>query len=454
MNLPAFPTWLTTIQCCTICLYIITFTQAVRLLYVHIRAKQFTLVSFCQLGLIRIEFPSMMALLHFFYAPLVIFDLIFLQLVNARHIGMSGEIILFGCKFLLIEIGSWCFVWVCASQCAGYFYTSPSDFSTSAHKRHGRTINPIVRWCANTSFLAVILISVLFVGYHYVRANNEYNSAKRILHATVGELHSRAAMFNPQTYSPLILLQVLRPASEIIPHAHRFAQFTRIGIIYHLSLLIFLSVTYLPTLWISVYWIHAQSKLEKKLCAPLEEMTGEVRVKLSRTVSNARSQRRTVVWQAAAWFSGTFVSVFILVAQLSFKGDGYLQNKMWIALTYIGLHLPEGVLSNIILFTLTRSTIRRYAQSDANLVYERSLWLEEGERFTAKGPNPSTIFSPPTLMMKEGLLTQDIHSQLAEHPLIALPMSTYKTNLSMDTLSQDCSFNFPDRTLQLKEQYP
>ncbi|KAH9813299.1 hypothetical protein DFH28DRAFT_1096414 [Melampsora americana] len=443
IKLPHFPPWLTTIQCFTIFLYIIVFTQAAKLLHIHIQAKHLTLVSLNQLGLIQVEFPVVMAIIHILYAPLVIFDIVFLELLNSGKIeDMSGEIIVFGCKFLLLELGSGCFVWVCACQCVSHFYPSPSDFSNSVYRTHTRRLHPIVRWWANTFFLGVILSSALFVGYCCIRSSIEYSSARRIIHAVAGELYSRAGHFNPQTYRTLDLLSLLQPASAVIPHVHLMAHFTRVGIIYHFAILVLLTATYVPTLWISLNRIYVENNLESRLCAPLKGMQGESHDKLSRTVSMTRSQRRTLVWQAVTWFSGTFIAVFILIAQLSFKGDDYERDEKWIALTYVGLHLPFGLLGNIILFSLNGYAARKYSQSDVNLVSERSVW-RKGEQLTT---NVSQGFSPARVKMQQVLVLPEIHPPLVEIPLTTVSTSTYKTNPRMDRPSRDLLTISPDGT--------
>ncbi|EGG04529.1 uncharacterized protein MELLADRAFT_78313 [Melampsora larici-populina 98AG31] len=455
MNLPHLPPWLTSIQYCTIFLYIMVFMQAVKLLNTHVQAKHLTLVSFCRLGLVQVEFPVVMAIVHILYAPLVIFDIIFLELVNARYINdMSVEMIVFGCKFLLLEFSSWCFVWVCACQVASHFYASPPhNPSASLHQKHNRTLNPIVRWWANVSFLAVILISSFFVVYFYAIADIEYNSAKRILHAIVGELNSKARHFNPQTYSTLDILPLLTPALAVVPHAHLSAHFTRVGIICHLAVLILLTITYLPTLWVSFYRIYAESDLERRLCAPLEEIEGESRDRLSRTVSKTRSQRRTVVWQAIAWFSGTLSATLILVTQLSFmRGDNFLQDEKWIILTYVGLHLPFGFLCNIILFNLNGYALQKYPQDKFNSVREQSVRWEEDEQLATNAPSKGS--SPPTLKIQEIYVSQENLPRPVGSLFVAMPTSTYKSDPRLDRSSRDFFVISPDGTLHHGKQSP
>ncbi|EGG04439.1 uncharacterized protein MELLADRAFT_88827 [Melampsora larici-populina 98AG31] len=238
---------------------------------------------------------------------------------------MSGEIILFGCKFLVAEIGSW----------------------VTRDKASKTTLNPIVRWGMNTTYVAVVVVSIFFVLYCYIGANTEYNKAKSILHGIVDDLHSKAPQFNPKTYSPLVMLKQLAPAKAMLSHIHQVARSTRHGIICYYAILILLNLLYIPLFIYSLRYIYTQSEFERKLCCALKDVEGESCEKLERKFFKSQNSRRAILLQAVAWFLATFSELAILTAQLCFRGDGFLKDAKWIRLTLVGLHLPPAILGNI-----------------------------------------------------------------------------------------------------------
>ncbi|KAH9813381.1 hypothetical protein DFH28DRAFT_897021 [Melampsora americana] len=107
-KVPTLPLWSVLLQSGTILLYCGMLSGAIWLLRQRILTKNFRLVTISNLGLIEIDLITTWGLLGALYALISIPDLIYWQLVLTGKCRLSGgEIIVFGCKFVLLLHMSW-----------------------------------------------------------------------------------------------------------------------------------------------------------------------------------------------------------------------------------------------------------------------------------------------------------------------------------------------------------
>lgn len=174
--------------------------------------------------------------------------------------------------------------------------------------------------------------------------------AKSILHGVLHNLHTKAATVTPQNYNRMALLAMLAPARSIQPHAHQMASHTRNGITVYLAELIIISVLYVPLLTFSLGRLYARSVSQKKLTQVAS--SGEAGDHISKMGRKIREQRRRLVTHAIMTYVTTSMHVPIIIAQLSYEGDGFLRDKTWMTLTRVGLSLPFSITGNAIAFVL------------------------------------------------------------------------------------------------------
>ncbi|KAH9815761.1 hypothetical protein DFH28DRAFT_1163183 [Melampsora americana] len=273
-------------------------------------------------------------------------DLLLLDLANAGMRDLSGEITLFGCKYVLIVGNAWFFLWVCACQCATLICESGAGEGSVA----GRRIHPIIRIAMNTALLTAIVLPVPFVIYFYTRINLEYNMSKSILGDVLLRLRTKAATATPQNYNRMELLATIAPARKLQPLAHKMATYTRSGIMVYLLELTILSVVYVPLLAFSLGRLYARSVSQKKLTQAASG--GEAAENISKMGRKIREQRRRLVTHALMTYVTTCLHVPIIIAQLSYEGDGFLKDKRWLTLTRVGLSVPFSIGGNVIAFIL------------------------------------------------------------------------------------------------------
>ncbi|KAG0145959.1 hypothetical protein CROQUDRAFT_107488 [Cronartium quercuum f. sp. fusiforme G11] len=368
IDLPPQPPWTTIPQRFAMLFFMLLLVQAILVIDARTKVKAFKPLTFGSLGLVRLDISSMTAVAYGLYAPLVISDLILEEFMKAGLRDMSGEIMLFGCKFLVILYVEWgtclvqmrmleisCaysltftfikgFMWACICQCAVLIYESPM----APQENIGRGMSPIVRRGLNALFVSIILVPMSLVVYCYGTVNNEYEKAKSILYGVIQKLYTEANGFKAETYSRINLLMLLIPARDMAPHIDQIARFTRYGIVVYLVTLCFFVLTYIPLLSFSLSRLYARSVSQKdlRLAAGPE---GNLNNKFAAASQKIRLQRRRLVLLALATLATTALHVPVLIAQLSFKGNRFMIDQKWILLTRVGLHLPFSILGNIIL---------------------------------------------------------------------------------------------------------
>ncbi|KAH9810331.1 hypothetical protein DFH28DRAFT_1184266 [Melampsora americana] len=417
MTPPRLPTWATIAQRCAIAMFIILFVQAVHLIYARVKVGAYKVWSFTRRGSFKspslsfgascgkliasLHPPQLASIMWMLRVPaarhmrysvparfpcretdtvqlntVAIADLLLLDLANAGMRDLSGEITLFGCKYVLIVGNAWFFLWVCACQCATLICESGAGEGSVA----GRRIHPIIRIAMNTSLLTAIVLPVPFVIYFYTRINLEYNLSKSILGDVLLRLRTKAATATPQNFNRMELLATIAPARKLQPLAshvsfspqHKMATYTRSGIMVYLLELTILSVVsasklrrpvcsqmltpakscqvYVPLLAFSLGRLYARSVSQKKLTQAASG--GEAAENISKMGRKIREQRRRLVTHALMTYVTTCLHVPIIIAQLSYEGDGFLNDKRWLTLTRVGLSVPFSIGGNVIAFIL------------------------------------------------------------------------------------------------------
>ncbi|EGG10833.1 uncharacterized protein MELLADRAFT_115401 [Melampsora larici-populina 98AG31] len=199
----------------------------------------------------------------------------------------------------------------------------------------GRRLHPAIRVSMNALLLALHLSPIPLVIYYYAGLNHEYNISKSILQGVLHELHAKAATVTPGNYSPMALLATLKPAQNIQLHAHKMAEYTRNGIMVYLVELTVLSVVYVPLLTFSLGRLYSRSVSQKKLTQAAS--SGEAGDNISKMGRKIREQRTRLVTHAIITYATTALHVPIIIAQLSYEGDGFLRDKKWLTLTRVML---------------------------------------------------------------------------------------------------------------------
>ncbi|EGF98331.1 uncharacterized protein MELLADRAFT_113621 [Melampsora larici-populina 98AG31] len=273
-------------------------------------------------------------------------DLFLLDQANAGERDLSGEIMLFGIKYIPILLNGWFFLWVCACQCASLVCESGLGEVSGM----GGRLHPAIRVVMHAILLAVLIIPIPIVFYCYTKVNKEYVMAKSILHGVLQALDAKEVTATPQNYNRMELLAILKPARDMQPHAHNMAVLTRSGIMIYLVQLTTLSVVYVPLLAVSLGRLYARSVSQKKL--DMAASGGEANGKISKMGRKIREQRRRLVTHAMILYVTVVLHVPILIAQLAYEGDGFLRNQGWLTLTRVGLTLPFAIGGNGIAFIL------------------------------------------------------------------------------------------------------
>ncbi|EGG06107.1 uncharacterized protein MELLADRAFT_63639 [Melampsora larici-populina 98AG31] len=309
------------------------FLQAVHLIYARISAGAFKLWIFTRLGLYHVDIASTAGLTYMVYSIcqyhssiVAIVDLVILDFCNAGKRDLSGELVLFGCKYIII-VGNACFsMGVCLPVC---------NFNLRIRIRgdvwHGKETPSSNQGCyeyiivdgtrpSNPSYLVLLSNLVALVVHYYTRLDQEYGMAKMILHDVLKGLSTKAATVTPQNYSRMALLAMLTPARGMQPHAKNMARFTRMGITVYLVELTILSVLYVPLLAFSLSRLYARSVSQKQLSQAASG--GEGSEKISSMGRKIREQRTRLVTHA-------------IMSYLSYKGDGFLLDKTWLTLTRV-----------------------------------------------------------------------------------------------------------------------
>ncbi|KAH9822480.1 hypothetical protein DFH28DRAFT_922779 [Melampsora americana] len=324
MTPPRLATWTIVAQYCALAMFVIMFIQSVHLIYARVQVGAYKFWNFTRLGII---------------------DIFLLDLANAGKRDLSGEIILFGSKYILVVGNAWFFLWVCACQCAALVCESGFG-DTSAP---GRRLHPVIRIAMNAALLAALFVPIPLVFYYYTKVNIEYDTMKSILQGLLQALRTKASTATPENYNRMELLAMLKPAQDMQPHASNMAAFTRKGILVYLVELSILSVVYVPLLAFSLGRLYARSLSQRKLSrAP----GGEASEKISKMGSKIREQRRRLVTHALMLYLTMILHVPIIIVQLSYKGDRFLMDKGWLELTRVGLSLPFSIGGNGIAFVL------------------------------------------------------------------------------------------------------
>ncbi|KAG0149641.1 hypothetical protein CROQUDRAFT_104979 [Cronartium quercuum f. sp. fusiforme G11] len=396
IKMPPLPAWFTITQRAAM-----LEIQSLQVINARIKVKAFKFLEFSSLGLLRVDIPSMTAVAYGIYVPLALINLILEETMQAGLRDYTGEILLFGFKYLVIINASWSmclvlneidnnflalihqislsikkgFMWACACQCAALVYESPLGPQANL----GKAMNPIVRRTMNSLFVICIIVPMIFVLYCYTTVEIAYDHVKSIILGIVEKLYAEAPVYDPQTYSRLAILNLLTPAratNGALPQ------------IWHLSLpdnFIFLC---------DCNSLYARSVSQKELRL-VGSMGGEAYEKLAKASRKLRQQRRRLVLHALAAFTTTFVHIPVIIAQLSFKGDKYMNDERWILLTRVGLALPFSILGNIIIGILNLHARQQVKEMQGKRVKETSNMFSSvsGNHSSGSQYDPKKIFS-------------------------------------------------------------
>lgn len=343
---PRLSTGATIAQRLTIVFLLILFIQSVHLVYARIRAGAFKLCSFTRLGLYHVDIATTTGLMWAIYSLLAIVDFTVLDFVNFGKRDLSGELVLFGCKYIPVLANAWFYLWVCAGQCASLVCESGLGEASGTGKR----LHPVIRVAMNGSLLVAFFLPTPSVIYYYATVNAEYDMAKSILQGVLHSLATKAANATPQNYNRVELLAMLIPARNMLPHGKKIAALVRRGIMVYLAEIAVLGTLYLPLLVFCLSRMYGRSVSQKHLSQGA--LDGDESDAISNMSRKIREQRSRIIRHATITYVSIFLHVPVIIAQLSYKGDRFLQDKSWMTLTRVGLGLPFSVVGNMMSFIL------------------------------------------------------------------------------------------------------
>ncbi|KAG0142240.1 hypothetical protein CROQUDRAFT_109980 [Cronartium quercuum f. sp. fusiforme G11] len=260
---------------------------------------------------------------------------------------MTNKVPLFGCKFLVLLTGSWCFLWVCACQCAATMWGE--SWSVAVQKRRRLRLPPALRWTLNLLFVVLALSPIPLLIWTFEMANRDYAGLKQVQHTVVRALNQAAPGYDPVAYSPMKVLTMLIPAKKMVQYKNDMAYRVRFGIWVGLVDLCLLSTLYIPILIISLREIR---KRTREVEFTLTAATGEQCTRLLNIQSRLAQERRTLLQHALAIYFTTNMFIPALAWQIWIARGDFLKNQRWHTGTQLGMHLPFIVSGNIIVVIL------------------------------------------------------------------------------------------------------
>ncbi|EGF98243.1 uncharacterized protein MELLADRAFT_73636 [Melampsora larici-populina 98AG31] len=105
---PPMPSWSRSIQRAIIAIYVLIFLSSFFLLGWRIKTNKFLFIGLNAMGLIKFDCMSLGAIVGTIYSSVTITDLVWKETIMDGYHDQSWQLILSGCKFIVVLTGSWC----------------------------------------------------------------------------------------------------------------------------------------------------------------------------------------------------------------------------------------------------------------------------------------------------------------------------------------------------------
>lgn len=344
---PSLPQWARHLLQFFIACYVLMWFQSFYLLYVRFETRMFRLITVTRLGLWRVDVPNMSGLAYFLYPPLVIADLTLQGKIDEGKRDLTDKVPLLACKFLLVLIASWAFLWVCACQCLSNYW----DDQCPEALRHGRRVQ-LPRYVVITMNILFVCLLTWFVPciiYLTARSNEEYKMIRQILSEVVTLLTNYIPQYDPDTYRPSTLITVLLPSKAMLLHEQNMAHYLRKALLIGLSDLIFLCLLYAPLLR---YSIGAIQRRTEECTFAVTTFDNDQSEKLAHIKHRVRQEYWTSFIHGLAVYLTALALLPVLIWQVCFPGSSFLRSQKWLVVTQVGMHGPFAISGNIIVLLL------------------------------------------------------------------------------------------------------
>ncbi|KAH9809416.1 hypothetical protein DFH28DRAFT_989909 [Melampsora americana] len=166
-----------------------------------------------------------------------IVSMIFHEAITLGLHDHSGEIMLFGTKFLVLAV---CvlfvgLLWVCVVQATLLVLDS---------SRGKKQLPSAVRWAMNVIFIILSLFPIPGVIATYAKANSAYISILQTVKPVIQQLKEASVSYSPQKYTPSQVFKIIISARPATHQLDILVQNIRRGIFIYASVLGFATVLY------------------------------------------------------------------------------------------------------------------------------------------------------------------------------------------------------------------
>ncbi|KAG0150050.1 hypothetical protein CROQUDRAFT_88312 [Cronartium quercuum f. sp. fusiforme G11] len=314
MVTPRLPFWVSVVQYFTIVFHGFAVLQAVYLIRLRCQLKEFKLPKFSSIGLLRLNIANATAVIYILYGILTIIDLSLMDRINTGRSDYSGEIVIYGCKPILIMSLGCHRVGFCLSVCLHHLRISfaPTSYATTPSMGIEFIFFHIRNHPHSSVYFQTIEICLA------VLANTEYNATKAIVLGVAQKLQDEAPHATPQNFKRTKLLLMLLPARKMEPHLEKLSYWDQVDLLLFLVITLILVITFLP---LTIFWrrrLYAKSVSKKNLANSGEviDSEGDTCSQIDKDLKNLRHQRRRLVFHAFSIWGISFVHLIPITIEI------------------------------------------------------------------------------------------------------------------------------------------
>lgn len=349
---PEMLPWCRWIQRVILGIYVLIFLQSSSLLFWRIKTSKFHFIGLNAMGLIKFDCISLCALVGTIYSTVAITDMVWKEIIMDGYYDQSWQLILFGCKFLLVMTASWCFLWVCI----GHWLLQQAR---NSHRELNEFMPPVVAWAMNGLFVFMAFWPNAPILVKYFQINSDYLAVKAALDPIMKKLSRSAMTYSPDTYNQAGLILRLMPAQAALPHLDNIGDCLRVSVILYLISNVILYVAYIPFIYLLVKGSRKFRIASEEDSDSVEETKSYSHVEAERLRylnDKFRQQHEAVLQHVVMTYLSTivYVPVVIWLIICSFQ-DAYFMKSYWWNIALTGLHGPYAIVTAISLYLLHQS---------------------------------------------------------------------------------------------------